>query len=289
VDGKHPLTARVLVNRVWMHHFGKGIVNTPGDFGVLGERPSHPELLDWLASEFMAGGWRMKHLHRLIVTSAAYRQSSLRTAELQKIDPDNRLLGHMTARRLEAEAVRDAILAVSGKLSAKQFGPPVPIAFDELGQVVVGVDTTDAAGRPTGKKVDLNGDEFRRSVHVQVRRSRPLSVLEAFDGAAVTPNCEMRNSSTVTPQALLLMNSPFIHEQAEFFAKRVQKEAGKDVRAQVARAWRLAFAGEPTAGDVDQAAAFVREQTIRFNGQELRALTSYCQALLSANQFLYVD
>ncbi len=295
VNGKHPLTARVLVNRVWMHHFGKGIVNTPSDFGFLGERPSHPELLDWLASEFVDGGWKIKRLHKLIVTSTAYRQSSARTAPVQKIDPENRLLGRMSVRRLEAEAMRDAVLAVSGKLSVKQFGPPVPIMFDELGQVVVGVDTTDTAGRPTGKVVSLGGDEFRRSIYIQTRRTRPLGVLETFDGAMPTPNCEIRNSSTVTPQSLLLMNSRFIHEQADFFARRVQKEGGKDVRTQVVLAWRLAFANEPAAKDLDGAATFITAQTAAFRAQpkqtepETRALANFCQALLSANQFLYVD
>ncbi|HZZ78235.1 MAG TPA: PSD1 and planctomycete cytochrome C domain-containing protein, partial [Gemmataceae bacterium] len=244
VDGKHPLTARVLANRIWLNHFGKGIVNTPADFGYLGERPSHPELLDWLASDLMAGGWKLKRLHKLLVTSTAYRQSSRRDAVLDKIDPDNRLLGRMSVRRLDAESVRDAVLAVSGKLNLKQFGPPVPIAYDELGQVVVGIDTTDAAGRPTGKKVSLNGEEYRRSLYVQVRRSRPLAMLEAFDGAAMSPNCEIRHASTVTPQALMLMNSRFVHEYAEDFARRIRKEAGADVRAQIALAWRLCFAEE---------------------------------------------
>jgi hypothetical protein len=289
VSGKHPLMARVLVNRVWLNHFGKGIVNTPGDFGFLGERPSHPELLDWLASEFMDGGWTLKRLHKLIMTSTAYRQSSRRDAALHKIDPENRLLGRMPLRRLEAEVVRDAILAVSGKLNSKAFGPPLPIMFDDLGQVVVGIDTTDTAGRPSGKIVPLNGEEFRRSIYVQVRRSRPLAVLETFDGATMSPNCEIRNASTVTPQALMLMNSRFIHEQAEFFAARVQKEAGKDLRAQVALAWRLAYAQEPAAKDIDDAAAFLKEQAAQFRGQGLRALANFCQALLSSNRFLYID
>jgi hypothetical protein len=234
-------------------------------------------------------------MHKLMVMSKAYRQSSARDAKLVGIDPENRLLGRMPVRRLDAESVRDAILTVSGKLSTKQFGPPVPIAFDELGQVVVGVDTTDAAGRPTKKVVSLNGEEYRRSLYVQVRRSRPLGVLETFDGAAVSPNCEIRNSSTVTPQSLLMMNSRFIHEQADFLAKRVQNEGGKDVRAQIALAWRLAFGSEPMARDIDDAVTFISEQTSVFREQpnraepELRALASFCQALLSANRFLYVD
>lgn len=291
VDGKHPLTARVLINRVWMHHFGKGIVNTPGDFGFLGERPTHPELLDWLAQEFMTGGWKLKRMHRLMVTSTAYRQSSRRGADGNG-DSENRLLARMPVRRLEAEAVRDAILFVSGKFNAKPFGPPVPIMFDDLGQVVVGVDTTDTAGRPTGKVVPLAGEEFRRSIYVQVRRSRPLGVLEAFDAAAPTPNCEQRTLSTGTPQALMLMNSRFVHEFADHFARRVEKEAGADARAQVAHGWRLAFGREASAEEIADATTFVREQTIRYQGRPNpagQALTNYCQALLSANGFLYVD
>src|SRR5262249_34320123 len=137
-DPKNPLTARVLVNRVWLHHFGAGIVRTPGDFGRFGERPTHPELLDWLASEFVSGGWSMKKLHRLLMTSTAYRQASRREKAKDALDPDNRVFGRMPVRRLEAEAVRDAVLAASGQLSAKMFGPPVPVHENEVGQVVVG-------------------------------------------------------------------------------------------------------------------------------------------------------
>ena len=180
-DGQHPLVARVLVNRFWMHHFGRGLVATPADFGVLGEPPSHPALLDWLADDFMAGGWKLKRLQRMIVTSTAYRQSSQHRAELDAVDPENRLLGRMSIRRLEAETLRDALLASSGRLSAKMFGPPVPVTPDDVGQIVVGVDTRDSAGRPSGKVVDLGEDEFRRSIYVQVRRSKPLGMLETFD------------------------------------------------------------------------------------------------------------
>jgi hypothetical protein len=194
VSGKHPLTARALVNRFWMHHFGKGIVGTPGDFGLLGERPTHPELLDWLASEFMAGGWRLKQLHRLIMTSTAYRQSSDRRPELQQVDPDNHLLGRMSLRRLEAEIIRDAMLEVSGKLNRRPFGPPVPVTHDEIGQVVIGKDIRNPGdGTPMGKVASLGGEEFRRSVYVQVRRSLPLAMLETFDAATITPNCESRS------------------------------------------------------------------------------------------------
>jgi mono/diheme cytochrome c family protein len=292
-SGKNPLTARVLVNRVWLHHFGRGIVGTPGDFGYLGQRPTHPELLDWLANEFMAGGWRLKRLHKLIMTSTAYRQSSLRLPHLQKVDPDNRLLARMSVRRLDAEAIRDAMLAINGKLTRRLFGPPVPVMHDDFGQVVLGVDTADSAGYKQ-KEVPLGDEEFRRSVYVQVRRSRPLAVLDTFDAPAMTPNCECRNESTVTPQALMLMNSRLIVTQAKYFAERLQREA-PDVRARVALGWRLSFGTEPKIGEVNDAMAFLSEQAAQFRstqkGQDsdMLALASFCQALLSSNRFLYVD
>lgn len=291
-SGEHPLTARVLVNRFWLHHFGRGLVNTPGDFGFLGERPSHPELLDWLASEFMGNAWRLKSLHKLMMTSNAYRQSSRRTSELERIDPDNVLLGRMSIRRLEAEILRDAILAVSGKLNVKQFGPAVPVMPDLSGQIVIGVDTRDGAGRPTGKVVPLNGEEFRRSVYVQVRRSQPLAVLATFDAPAMEPCCDKRASSTVTPQSLMLMNSEFIAEYAKSFAERLAKEP--DVRAQISRAMQLAFAVEPTTAQIDDAVGFINEQTEVFRGQgraDARnlAVANFCQALMTTNEFLYID
>jgi mono/diheme cytochrome c family protein len=298
VSGKHPLTARVLVNRFWMQHFGKGLVGTPGDFGLLGERPTHPELLDWLASEFMAGGWRLKPLHRLIMTSTAYRQSAQRRPELAA-DPDNRLLGRMSVRRLEAEIIRDAMLAVSGKLNIKAFGSPVPVTHDEIGQVVIGKDIRNPGdGTPMGKVASLGGEEYRRSVYVQVRRSLPLGMLETFDAAVTTPNCEARSFSTVATQALLLMNGKQVLEQATHFAERVRKEAGSDAPAQVALAWGLAYAAEPNAADIEGATSFLARQTAHFAALKrapadpepaLQALASFCQALLGSNRFLYVD
>jgi len=291
---RNPLTARVLVNRFWMHHFGKGLVNTPADLGALGERPSHPELLDWLAADFRAGGWNLKRFHKLIMTSTAYRQSSKRSEALDRVDPENRLLGRMAVRRLEAEIVRDAVLAVSGKLNPKRFGPPVPVMPDEQGQIVVGVDTRDGAGRPTGKVVPLDGDEFRRSVYVTVRRSMPLGVLELFDVAMPAPTCECRTSSTVAPQSLLMMNSPSVIEQSAHFADRVRREAGSKVRAQVALAWKHATAKEPTPDEADFAVRFLTEQAEAFRKRKAvdparSALAGLCQALVGSNPFLYVD
>jgi hypothetical protein len=293
---RNPLTPRVLVNRVWMHHFGKGLVGTPGDFGTLGERPSHPELLDWLASDFTAGGWRLKRLHRLIMLSTAYRQASQRHPAGERVDPDDRLLWRMPLRRLQAEEVRDGMLAISGKINPKMLGPAVPVMEDEVGQFVVGIENKNGENRP-GPVLPLHGEEFRRSVYVQVYRSRPLSLLEAFDMPVMEPTCPARSTSTVAPQALLLMNNDFVVAQAEAFADRVRREAGPDLRAQVSRAWRLAFAREPSSAEVSEALAFLSEQSALLRSKpakgqpdtQARALASFCQTLLSANQFLYVD
>ena len=299
-SGNHPLVARVLVNRVWMHHFGRGLVPTPADFGAMGERPTHPELLDWLATDFMEHGWKLKRLHRWILTSTAYRQSSGRSPKSDRRDPENRLYGRMPVQRLDAEAVRDSILAVSGSLNGKQFGPPVPVRPDVHGQIVVGEDRTEGDNRMP-LEVALNGEEFRRSVYVQVRRSRPLALLHAFDSPVMEVNCERRQNSTVATQSLMLMNSAFVLDQAARFANRVIQESGADRARQVGRAWQLAFQREPRPAELRDALAFLESQTVRFSRAtaeatpanpvptERQALTDLCQTLLSANEFLYLD
>lgn len=306
-DGEHPLLARVMVNRVWMHHFGAGLVETVADFGHLGEKPSHPELLDWLAAHFMETGWGLKDLHRLIVTSHTWRQQSARTAEVDLIDPDNRLLSRQNKRRLEAETLRDSLLAISNKLSPEIYGEPVPVMLTEAGQVVIGNDTTDAAGRQTGKFISLEGDEFRRSIYVQIRRSRPLEIFAAFDAPDMTNvNCELRPVTTVSPQSLLLMNNLGIREFAQYFAERLLKE-GSDVGERIDLAWKLAYGREPQPEEREAAMEFVALQTAhytehpakaeRLNGPaptenappELLGLTAMGHALMSANEFLYLD
>jgi len=308
-DGRHPLLARVMVNRVWMHHFGAGLVKSVGDFGALGDQPSHPELLDWLASEFMESGWSLKHLHRLILTSHTWRQSSRRDAGRDRVDPDNRFLSRQTQRRMEAEVLRDALLAVSGKLNPKVSGKPVPVMHNEEGRVVIGEDTTDTAGRQTGKYVPLKGEEFRRSVYVQARRSRPLEMFAAFDAPDMTePNCEIRPVTTVSPQSLLLMNNTGMREHAQYFAGRLGEECpGADVGKQAGRAWRLAYGRDPAPAELQAAVEFVTAQTAYYAGHpaklehvtgpaekenasaELLGLTALCHALMSANEFLYID
>ena len=294
--------ARVLVNRFWLHHFGRGLVPTAGDFGALGEKPTHPELLDWLADEFMAGGWKLKRLQRLIVMSRAYRQESRRRDENENVDPENRWLGRMSVRRLEAETIRDALLALSGRLSSKLAGPPVPVSPDDVGQIVVGIDTRDSAGRPSGKVVPLGEDEFRRSIYVQVRRSTPLGMLEPFDPPIMSPNCQQRASSTVAPQSLLMMNSPFVAQEALAMAARIEREAGADSSARFQRAWRLAFGRAPSAAEIEGGLAFLTRQVEAAAANPAPAdpktpapdparlaLANLCQALVSSNGFLYVD
>ncbi|HEX2475029.1 MAG TPA: DUF1553 domain-containing protein, partial [Lacipirellulaceae bacterium] len=302
-SGRHPLVARVLVNRIWLHHFGRGLVATTGDFGALGEKPTHPELLDWLANDLVAGGWRLKRFHKQIMLSTAYQQVSTRNEAQDAVDSENLLYGRKSLMRLEAETLRDTLLAISGKLNMRMFGTPVPVMADEVGQFVVGIENLNA-GRPQGV-IPLGGEEFRRSVYVQVRRSRPLSVLAAFDAPLMEPNCESRNSSTVAPQSLLLMNNGFVLEHARDFARRVQHEAGDDAEAQALLAWRLALGTRPSEERLSELVAFLEEQASHFEEMktekpkskdgkdavepELMALASLCQALWSSNTFLYID
>ena len=308
-SGTNPLVARVLVNRVWLHHFGRGLVGTPSDFGAMGERPSHPELLDWLATDFVEHGWRLKRLHKLVMTSTAYRQSSRRGSPDAQSDPDNRLYSHKPVQRLDAEVIRDAILATSGALNKTMFGPPVPVRPDVHGQIIVGIDKTEGDNKMP-VDVSLKGEEFRRSVYIQVRRSRPLAMLHAFDAPVMEVNCERRSASTVPTQSLMLMNSQFILDQSVRFAERLRAEAADDRARQVNRAWQLAFSRAPTESEANDALAFLTRQVDHLKAlpeskdakatdgkskpaekpaPELQALANLCQALLSANEFLYVD
>jgi len=300
-DGRHPLLARVLVNRIWLHHFGKGIVATPGDFGYLGEKPSHPELLDWLASRFVTDGWQLNgsigccSVQPFIVSSRFANRTLTRSTLIIACSAE------CPYDVLEAEAIRDNILACSGALSDKMLGPPTPVAVDDVGQIVVGVDSRDSAGRPTDKFVALGEDEFRRSVYVQVRRSMPLGMLEPFDMATLAPNCELRPVSTVAPQALLMMNNELVIREASRFAERIRSQIGDDPMAQVTSAWWIAFGRAPISEQVSGGVAFLSRQTSQIAeripadqvAKELpaaqQALASFCQALFSVNGFLYVD
>ncbi len=307
-DRRNPLTARVWVNRLWHEHFGVGLVATPGDFGALGERPSHPELLDWLAADFMDHGWKNKRLHRRIVTSAAYRQGTVNSAAQRK-DPDNRWLGRFRLRRLDAESLRDGLLAVSGRLDATRFGPPVPIAVNAQGQFVVGRQKRDGNGDAVGVEAGGTAD-FRRSLYVQVRRTMPVGVLETFDAPVVNPNCEARPVSTAAPQSLMFLNDGFVLDRSLDLAQRLQREHPGDERAQLDRLWRLLFAQPPKPADVDRSRRFLRDLRDSLASPDAktpgkpataappgspeilpdeRSLAALCQVLLGSNRFLYLD
>ena len=225
----HPLTARVFVNRVWQQHFGNGIVSTPDDFGRTGVAPTHPELLDWLATEFVRQGWSIKAIHTLIVTSTAYRQSSRKSPELAAADPRDELLGRFPFRRLDAEAIHDSILAIAGSLNLAMYGPASEVVVDPEGQVV-------AKDAP---------EHRRRGIYMLHRRSQPLTVIDTFDAPRMTINCVKRRGSTVASQALLMLNSEWILAQAERTAGRLRDEAGTDLARQVDLAYRLVFARHP--------------------------------------------
>ena len=243
----------------------------------------------------------------MLMMSTAYRQSSLHNPEYDAVAEDTHY-ARWQVRRLEAEVIRDAIILLSGNLEPQMFGKAVPIRKDEVGQIVVGIDTTDSAGRPTGKVIPLDGQEFRRSIYVTVRRSQPLAVLNTFDAPIMEPNCNIRNTSTVTPQALLLLNSPFIHDLSEHFASRVSNQVN-EANEQVKLAWQLAYSRPPSEEQLQEGLTFLTDLTQYFeqlntqaaeadkdkdNKGQLpdpgqRALNSFCQALLSSNRFLYVD
>jgi hypothetical protein len=304
--GTHPLVTRVAVNRIWMHVFGRGIAANPGDLGVLGERPTHPELLDWLANEFVQAGWSRKRLSRELLLSSVFRQSSARPSDGNDQDPENDWLGRMNIRRLQAESVRDAMLATAGMLTYRMRGAPSAVNPDEVGQFIIGKATRDGNGILVAKQEEI-ADTFRRSVYVQVRRSMPLGVFEPFDPATMTPNCDRRKESTVATQSLMLMNNHSVIRIAEHFADRVLREAGSDPEHQVIHAWQLALGVAPSDSQKlrltqwlselrNSLAQMVSEQVAAPNAPPAepekanrQALALLCQAILSSNAFLYVD
>jgi len=312
VSPGNPLTSRVMVNRLWQHHFGEGIVRTPSNFGKMGDPPSHPELLDWLAVEFMSGragdretgrqgdretrgqgdketrggannpqsairnpqskGWSVKRMHRLMMTSQAYQMASDDIAANVAIDPENRLFWRMPRVRLEAEIIRDAILAVTGNLDRMLGGPAIyPYIDPKLFQ--------SSTKRTWPGKPDDDPSTWRRSLYVYSKRSIRYPLFETFDQPNLINSCERRNRSTIAPQALLLMNNNFVITEAKFFAERLRREAGDDARAQVDRAFRLALGRSPDEFERAKAVAFIRGNP--------DGLAEFCQAIFNLNEFVY--
>ncbi len=303
----NPLTPRVIVNRVWLNHFGRGLVTTPADFGRLGTPPTHPALLDWLAAELRDNGWSLKRLHRTIMLSTAYRQSSRREPAQVAIDSENRFYGRRNVLRLDAETLRDRVLAATGTLDATMFGPPLGVQEDDTGQVVV------------------VGDVHRRSIYLLQRRTQPVALMQAFDAPVMTTNCEARPSSTVATQSLMLMNGDFWIGRAAALADRAQFELSMPISsasatlaqlpftggisdvarqsaleiASVIRAWQLAYLRPPTRDELYMACEFILRQrdylrahpefTAAGRSPEAQSLANLCHALVSSNEFLYVD
>ncbi len=286
-DRQNPLTARVWVNRVWQHHFGLGLVRTPDNFGLTGEKPTHPELLDWLASELMANGWKTKPLHRLILLSETYRQSSIhpQQEEYAKTDAGNRLWWRAERQRLDAETLRDRLLAASGQIKLEprgglSFSPVIPP------DALEGLSTKSAAWKPSPPT-----EQTRRSVYIFSKRGLLPPLLTTFDFPDTTlPSCQ-RDVTTVAPQALALMNNPFVHEQSGILAKRILKEtSGQD--AQIRQAWQLVLGRTPRPTEIQAAMAHLEKQSKTFAGRPEAAtetLASLCHVLLNLNEFLYVD
>ncbi|MCH7989834.1 MAG: DUF1553 domain-containing protein, partial [Planctomycetes bacterium] len=280
------LLARVQVNRVWMWHFGSGLVETPENFGNRGTKPSHPNLLEWLAAEFVDSGWSTKHLHRLILKSNAYRQASGSNPQAVEIDPQNRLLWSFPVRRLESETIRDSMLAVAGTLNRQIGGPAVDYQKNAEGQIQV-IPKTD----------DPTAPENRRSVYLRHRRSEPITFLATFDQAPAEPNCLRRATSTVVSQSLAMLNGRFAVRTAAAFAKRVERRAGTDRRQRVQSAFQLAFGRRPVDGELQRAETFLNKQIEQHlkNGAkdktnaEHQALVDFCQVLFAANEFIYLQ
>ncbi len=298
VDPGNPLTARVMANRIWHYHFGRGIVPTTSDFGIMGTRASHPELLDWLAAEFVRSGWSMKHMHRLILTSSAYRQSSAFRDEAAKVDSADRLLWRFPRQRLDAEEIRDASLSISGLLDLKMGGPGV---YPEL---PLGMQAP-RGGWETAKN---DSDRNRRSIYIFVRRNSRYPMLEVFDQAGTQEACPRRDVTTTAPQALTLLNSKLSREWAEALAGRAIRDAGPQFSAEVERAYRLAYSRPPDPAEKDTALTFYDRQVkilaerdkagepisrpaggARVDRLQAAALVDFCQALMNSNEFVYTN
>jgi hypothetical protein len=311
--GAGALAARVFVNRVWQHHFGQGLVRTVNDFGARCDPPTHPELLEWLTHEFVKGGWKLKPLHRLIMTSAVYLQESAaprqsaagseqpgrstargKSAALPRdaatVDPDNRLLWRRRPQRIESEILRDSMLAVSGTLNTQRFGPAVkaPIAPEAI--------QARNMKDPYPKDLKETSATRRRSIYMFHKRVVQHPLMQAFDGPDAQASCGRRENTTVAPQALALLNDKFVRALALEFAERVGKEAGTEREAQVRLAWRLALGREPSSGELQSGSAFIDAQARQRSTRESNksdpqqlALADFCQAIFALNEFIYVD
>jgi hypothetical protein len=301
-DPGNPLTGRVIVNRIWQNHFGRGIVATPSDFGVRGEPPSHPELLDWLAAELAVQGWRLKPLHRLMVTSAAYRQSTRPDPKLAADDPENTLFGRMNRRRLDAEGVRDAMMTVCGELNPKMGGPGVIAPLEKEVKDLIFTEAEVVDLWPEDRDPT---EHARRALYLFRKRNVRYPLFDAFDAPDTQSACPRRATSTHALQALTLLNSDLAVGRARVLARRIMREGGADVNDRIRRAYQVVLAREPKPGETARAQAFLKAQaeSVRHDpiqpgepAGELRsgeqadfaAWVDFSLALLNSNEFLYI-
>ena len=309
-SGAGNVLARVIVNRLWQHHFGIGIVRTSNDFGAQGAPPTHPELLDYLARRLVEGGWKLKPIHRLIMTSAVYMQSAAADANQLKVDPENQWLARRRPLRLPAEIVRDSLLAVSGCLNRQFYGASVKpwIPSDAI---------STGSTKKWPENVKDGPDTWRRSVYIYAKRSMLMPMMQAFDFPDCTKSSAVRNTTTIAPAALLLMNNEFIRDQAKHFAERVEKKsAAAGSEQQVREVYRIALSRAATAAELELGVAFLKNQALSYAGgtetdqsapkpaenqpaqpnpptitpeHRTAALVNYCQAMMGLNEFIYID
>ncbi len=298
--GGGPLLARVIVNRIWQHHFGQGLVRTENDFGVRGELPTHPDLLEYLANDFVANGWQFKRLHRMILNSAVYQQGSKRwserwqpysqqDADAMKVDPDNRLLWKMTPMRLEVEALRDAMLSVSGALNLQAFGPSFKPYIPPEANLARNIK-----GENYPSDAPDNADTRRRSVYMFHKRLVPYPLFQAFDRPDLLVGCSRRQNTTVAPQAMAMLNDRFVRDCAIDFARHLLADGGDNDMKLVEDSFRLAFSRRPSDLETEASISFIqaqreaREERDRLEAP-IEAVADYCQTLFGLNEFIYVD
>ena len=276
-----------MVNRLWAEHFGRGLVSTPANFGKLGDKPSHPQLLDWLATEFVGSGWSLKRMHRLMVTSQAYRQSSSTSRAALEQDPDNKLVSRMTMRRMTAEMLYDSILRATGRLDPKRFGPPAEVEVLESGEAV-------AKGSRAG---------WRRAIYTQRRRSTPVTLMDAYDLPQLSPNCTERGQSIVATQALQLLNGASTRNHAQYLAGRLLDENPSDRSKHIQQLYLRVYSRRPTVEEASVASRDLerlenhwtsqldeqRDPAPRAPTARWHALGSLAHAMLNSNEFVYTD
>ena len=279
---ENPLTARVMVNRIWQYHFGRGIVRTTSNFGFQGSKPTHPELLDWLANEFASNGWKMKPLHKLILMSSAYRMSSTSEKTALTKDPENDLFWRFDMRRLQAEELRDSILSVNGSLNPKMFGPSIYVTIPK--EVLAG---QSVPGSGWGKSTPE--EEARRSVYIYVKRSLITPIIAAFDGPETDFTCPVRFATTQPTQALGTLNSVFINENARVFRDYLAKKVGADPEKQIRLALSRVMQREPNAKEIDRGLRMLNSMKERYHVSGDEAMLRFCVVALNLNEFVYLD